>query len=555
MPKLQPKLIIIFLLLTCLYFTLAHAEDYYKVLGVPRNADEDQIKKAFKKLALKYHPDKNKDNPEAAKKQFIKVAEAYEVLSDPEKKRIYDQTGSTGGNAHNFQDFQNNFYQPHGGPGGHQRRTTRTTFGNSGFGGGFEDMFGGGFGDIFSSFFKGFGGGGGGADSGAGRQNPHFNFGNKGGGKRGWRDEEPHEDFWTHSQVFQLTKQTYPLFKRRSDLWVILFYKSNDKTSKAYRDAYKEVAEKLSDSIKVAAVNCHENADARVCEDLKVHEIPKILVFPPNQTEPFTYDGPIQFGSMASFAVEHMENYVKLVTENTYNTFIDEDPNMPKVLLFTSKKATPPLFKALSRDFKGRIVFGEVRDFSTSLIQKFQIDTFPTLLVLKDADEHIGIKYQGPLRRDQIDKFLKEHSSVKPIRRKAEDNEGPVKKLSPSMLQGGPCSPSDPKICVLLVMSSRKADQNQKLKSIMESLAPLYSNDPIGFYYVGSGGIDYESSFEDVRNFPALLVLKPKRGKYGKYEGVLERKDIQNFMEAVVSGSAMSLNMKSELRMGYRDDL
>ena len=56
-------------------------EDYYKILGVQKNASKQDIKRAFKKLSLKYHPDKNKDNPEKAKEMFVKIANAYEILS------------------------------------------------------------------------------------------------------------------------------------------------------------------------------------------------------------------------------------------------------------------------------------------------------------------------------------------------------------------------------------------------------------------------------------------------------------------------------------------
>ncbi|MBQ6477052.1 MAG: molecular chaperone DnaJ [Bacilli bacterium] len=69
------------------------SKDYYKVLGVDKNASQDEIKSAFRKLAKKYHPDLNKDNPDAANK-FKEVGEAYSVLSDENKRRIYDQYGS-----------------------------------------------------------------------------------------------------------------------------------------------------------------------------------------------------------------------------------------------------------------------------------------------------------------------------------------------------------------------------------------------------------------------------------------------------------------------------
>lgn len=112
--------------------------DYYEVLGVDKSAGEDEIKKAYRKLAMKYHPDRNPDNKEAEEK-FKEINEAYEVLSDADKKAKYDQFGHAA-------------FDPNMGGG--------AGFGGAGFGG-FEDMFG----DIFGSMF------GGGFSSGASRQN------------------------------------------------------------------------------------------------------------------------------------------------------------------------------------------------------------------------------------------------------------------------------------------------------------------------------------------------------------------------------------------------
>lgn len=69
-------------------------KDYYKILGISKNANEDDIKKAYRKLALKYHPDKNK--APGAEERFKEVAEAYEVLSDKRKREIFDQYGEEG---------------------------------------------------------------------------------------------------------------------------------------------------------------------------------------------------------------------------------------------------------------------------------------------------------------------------------------------------------------------------------------------------------------------------------------------------------------------------
>ncbi len=69
--------------------------DYYEVLGVERGASAEEIKKAYRKLARRYHPDVNKEDPQAADK-FKEINEAYEVLSDPEKRSRYDQFGHAG---------------------------------------------------------------------------------------------------------------------------------------------------------------------------------------------------------------------------------------------------------------------------------------------------------------------------------------------------------------------------------------------------------------------------------------------------------------------------
>ncbi|MCS6906180.1 MAG: molecular chaperone DnaJ, partial [Bacteroidia bacterium] len=83
--------------------------DYYDVLGVPRNADTETIKKAYRKLALQYHPDKNPGNKEAEEK-FKEASEAYEVLSDPQKRAQYDKFGHAGvGGGPQFQDINDIF--------------------------------------------------------------------------------------------------------------------------------------------------------------------------------------------------------------------------------------------------------------------------------------------------------------------------------------------------------------------------------------------------------------------------------------------------------------
>jgi molecular chaperone DnaJ len=108
--------------------------DYYDVLGVSRNASNEEIKKAYRQLAIKYHPDKNPNNPEA-EERFKEAAEAYEVLSDPEKRRRYDQFGHSG---------MGGFAGDGGGFGGMNMEDIFSRFSDIFEGSGFESFFGGG---------------------------------------------------------------------------------------------------------------------------------------------------------------------------------------------------------------------------------------------------------------------------------------------------------------------------------------------------------------------------------------------------------------------------
>jgi molecular chaperone DnaJ len=122
-------------------------KDYYSVLGVSRQATADELKKSFRKLAMKFHPDKNPGS-KAAEDSFKEITEAYDVLSDPKKRQLYDQFGHAGAQQGGPNPFRGGGFD---------------NFGGAGFGGAgnfdsrnagpeqFQDVFG----DFFGEFFNG----------------------------------------------------------------------------------------------------------------------------------------------------------------------------------------------------------------------------------------------------------------------------------------------------------------------------------------------------------------------------------------------------------------
>ncbi|CAE8593385.1 unnamed protein product, partial [Polarella glacialis] len=218
-------------------------KDYYRMLGVGRGASPQQIKKAYRKLSLKWHPDKNPDKKEAAQKKFMEISTAYEVLSDPKTKAKYDKFGEAG------------LKENGGGSGGGRP--------------GGPDPF-----EMFKSFFGGGGGGGG-----QGRQGGQGGFpgGGGGGSSRGTANMFGK----AATGVRELTPSNWKEVVEENVLRrniVILFYESNLREFQELKSAMTEFGEKLVEGSGLVAsgvVNCGKHQS--LCDKEGVKELPSAL--------------------------------------------------------------------------------------------------------------------------------------------------------------------------------------------------------------------------------------------------------------------------------------
>lgn len=159
--------IFVFLLVS----SLSRETEYYDILGVKPDASQKEIKKAYRKLALQWHPDKNKDEKEKAEEMFQKISNAYEVLSDPEKRKAYDAGGKTnsGFKNHGFHsgfkfksafDMFNDFFEGEDDPWAEFDKMFEGMGGGAHFGSHFKNHnAGGASGSHFKSHFANMGGG------------------------------------------------------------------------------------------------------------------------------------------------------------------------------------------------------------------------------------------------------------------------------------------------------------------------------------------------------------------------------------------------------------
>ena len=114
-------------------------------------------------------------------------------------------------------------------------------------------------------------------------------------------------------------------------------------------------------------------------------------------------------------AAKKMQNFVSTVNKDNYDSFAERDRTTKhKILLFTDKKATPTVFKALSKKHIDRLNFGEIKQAEEELLKLFGVTTFPTILALTEPEDYKGERYEGEISVDQLSKWVSTYAYSTP---------------------------------------------------------------------------------------------------------------------------------------------
>ncbi|XP_047981352.1 dnaJ protein ERDJ3A isoform X2 [Salvia hispanica] len=526
--------------------------DPYKVLGVDRNASNREIQKAFHKLSLQYHPDKNKNK--GAQEKFAEINNAYDILSDEEKRKNYDlygdEKGSPGFDAGDPGQQGGYSYFTSGGPGqsgfnfrpgewqnmGGQEGGSKSfsfSFGGPGSGGGFD------MGDMFSNFFGG--GMGGGSQFGG--------FSGSGRSKQGNRQSS--------KNIPSVNSQFYRKeIVDKGMTWLLLVYSSNMQEIQIYESVIEQVVTPLQGAMKVGSINC--GSETSLCKELGLYNSrePKIIVYSYASGEKASlveYSGDLDVRSLKSFCQDYLPRFSKQINLDRFDA-ASEGGRLPKVLLLSSKKSTPIIWRTLSGIYHKRFLFydAEVRDASDRSVRELGIDSLPAIVgwlsngekvILKSGISVKDLKSAVQELSGLLENFEKKNNKAS-VQKDATESGVPL--LTTSNFDNI-CGDKVP-VCLIGVFKS--STTRNKLQKILQSVSQKSFSrrqrptsgprDSVSYALLNASKQQSFLNALDKSGFKSsdklLLAYKPKRGTYAASHGEITEEAVESFVSSVLNG-------------------
>lgn len=174
---------------------------------------------------------------------------------------------------------------------------------------------------------------------------------------------------------------------------------------------YSEFVNRMYGIFGTAAIDCIEEEE--LCTEFLTFDTPAIRVYrEETDDEGVLYNGEFKWKKIANFASKYMQSFISIVNSGNYDSFVAREPNNYKCLVFGTKKSPSTLLKSLSKQYKDKLLFGYVRASETELLEKFDIKTFPTMLVLTEPEEYKGDIYTGPTEMIKLQDFFRPYAYI-----------------------------------------------------------------------------------------------------------------------------------------------
>jgi len=455
------------------------ASDYYSILEVSRMSDAQQIKKAYKTKLIKLHPDRfPPDKKKEMEDKFKKVQEAYEVLGDPHLKQAYDRMGMAGVEQAKKDKQQREQWE---------------------------------------------------------NQNKMY--------QEQYQAQQKRQDPLANSPLELVNLENISKFHRRYQVWILLFYKPDDADIRTVAPLIEKLKTDYEGIFSVARINCLDEEE--LCREFLVYGTTKIMVF-----SSFSgFDGKdLDFSEelesakrgeglkllayVANEAISLMEDFVTFLSENSIKDF--ESRKGPKLVLFTAKNITPPMWKALSKDFKNSAGFGISRGQDNELAQRMKVEKFPSILGFKSGWLTSPSVYTGDFKMDAIKRFIRDMISGN------DEQRDELQLLNASDLwQHRSCGAEDKKYCLFILTDE---PENTGLQETLAILKKELAKEPFKIAVVSR---DYFAP--DLMSENGLSVQSPDliivRGSFNKVEAFSApdyhlptiREHVNNLLSSIVS--------------------
>ncbi|KAM6550569.1 hypothetical protein CsatB_000377 [Cannabis sativa] len=543
--------------------------DPYKVLGVERNANQREIQKAFHKLSLKYHPDKNKSK--GAQEKFSEINNAYDILSDEEKRKNYDmygdEKGRPGFEAGHPGDQSGYSYFTGGGPGHSQFSFRPGDWQNMGGGGGSS-----------KSFSFSFGGSGGPSSSGSGGSNP-FGVGMDsffsnlfGGGFQnsqfGGSDGRAGFQSGSRSPSQSIRGINSQVYKKeivdQGMTWLLFCHASSLKGIQTVKSTIEEVAISLQGALKVGSINCE--TEQSLCKDLGIfpRRIPRVFVYSYKAGEKGSlveYDGDFSVKDLKNFCHDHLPRFSKRVDLKGFELPSPTTEKLPTVMLLSTKKDTPVIWRVLSGLYRKRFNFydAQVQDANDPSVQKLGVNAIPAVVGwLSNGEKYVlksGISVKNLKSAVQdlsllLDGFEKKNKKAASSQtRKTESNESSESQI-PVLTESNfnaVCGENTP-LCIIGAFRSSRS--KEKLESILKMVSQktllrrpssaLGSRDSVSYSLLDASKQSSFLTALDKSGFKSsdklLLAYKPRKGKFAVFKGEITTEEVEMFIGSVLNG-------------------